>query len=315
MMKLYIEDDSGNIKILPFESAVVSVGRAPDNDVVLGERNVSRHHLKIVEKDGAYQLAPVAARYGFKVNGKRADGDNTVRPGEVVEVGDYKMKILSPDQALPDAETTARSAVKVDEVVTPVPDPKRIEEVARQGWTTDFDADDAAVVRRGSNGKFVVLGILVLLAVGLGVVYALTTSAPETREGTLIGAMDRTLAPPPGQPASAVIEAPPAVEPARPNVPATPATDAATTEAILLGTVRATIQQGNLAEAEGLLKTCSSPACRQELKRIADAHNGLGNPAKAKEIYQRLYRSATDAAEKAKLQQSIGRIGAKAATP
>lgn len=60
----------------------VTVGRAPDNTVVLDDPLVSRHHARLVPSEGGYRLQDLQSLNGIQLNGRPAG------PGELFVVGD-----------------------------------------------------------------------------------------------------------------------------------------------------------------------------------------------------------------------------------
>ena len=53
-------------------AATIRIGRVPDNDVVLSDLNVSRHHAELRRKpDGSFELADLGSHQGTFVNGQR----------------------------------------------------------------------------------------------------------------------------------------------------------------------------------------------------------------------------------------------------
>lgn len=56
---------------IPLTGETTSIGRAVDNDIVLGASSVSRHHAKIVWDSDRYYLIDRESTNGSFVNGKR----------------------------------------------------------------------------------------------------------------------------------------------------------------------------------------------------------------------------------------------------
>ena len=238
--KLYIEDDAGNVQVLPMETDEVSVGRAPDNSIVLPERNVSRHHARLRHRSGRYYVADAGSRFGLRVNGVRMiDDELEVKPGDLVFVGDFKMKVLPQDAAIREDEAGTKQvrAVVLEPALpqitaTGVLDLREMDRVAEIGWRSDFfDGEDQAS-RRLTPGRIVLLAVLVVVAVGLGVVYFLLSSESEPaapRRATQV-ATTEAVAPPsaaPTQPEAKVAEAVPAIVPVpAPSPAAAPAPEA-----------------------------------------------------------------------------------------
>ena len=53
-------------------AATIRIGRVPDNDLVLPDLNVSRHHAELRRHpDGRFELADLGSHCGTFVNGQR----------------------------------------------------------------------------------------------------------------------------------------------------------------------------------------------------------------------------------------------------
>lgn len=58
-------------KSYPLDKAVISVGRMLDNDLVLEDPRVSRHHAQLRATDGHFVLSDTNSTGGIFVNGRR----------------------------------------------------------------------------------------------------------------------------------------------------------------------------------------------------------------------------------------------------
>jgi predicted component of type VI protein secretion system len=188
MNRLYIEDDAGNVRIIPLDSDAITVGRAADNSVVLPDRNVSRHHARIRVENGRFRVEDAGSRFGLKVNGQRFAEPCELAPGDLLFVGDFKLKVLPRDAAIPEDEFVERPAPppRPRQAETPSPeltptgmlDIRDMDRVAEIGWKSDFDLEEEAA-RKASAGKILLLAVLVVVAAGLGVLYWLLSAEPE----------------------------------------------------------------------------------------------------------------------------------------
>jgi len=58
--------------VMPILAGSLRIGRAPDNDLVLDDLLVSRHHAELREKaDGGYEITDLSSQNGTFVNGRR----------------------------------------------------------------------------------------------------------------------------------------------------------------------------------------------------------------------------------------------------
>jgi hypothetical protein len=99
-MRLVIEDGSGTRSTVPFATDEITVGRAAEGLTVrLGERNVSRRHARFVHAGGTVFVEDLGSRTGTLVNGERISGRRKLRPGDLVQIGDYDVAVLPDDGA------------------------------------------------------------------------------------------------------------------------------------------------------------------------------------------------------------------------
>ena len=111
MVKLIIEDEDGRRTTVPVVRSEITIGRRQGNTVRLTERNVSRVHARILQRDGRIEVEDLS-RYGTKCNGRRIDGSMELHDGDELVIGEYRLTLVGeatdvvPPQALEDITTT-----------------------------------------------------------------------------------------------------------------------------------------------------------------------------------------------------------------
>ena len=75
----------GRTELLGSGGAVL--GRSREADVVLDDANVSRKHAEIRPSGGSWTVRDLGSTNGVKVNGRRIDGAQSLKPGDVIELG------------------------------------------------------------------------------------------------------------------------------------------------------------------------------------------------------------------------------------
>jgi hypothetical protein len=75
----------GRAIVLGSQGAVL--GRSRDCDVVLEDENVSRHHAEVRPSGGSWIVRDLGSTNGIKVNGRRVDGAQSLKPGDRIELG------------------------------------------------------------------------------------------------------------------------------------------------------------------------------------------------------------------------------------
>jgi hypothetical protein len=81
-----IARDGGEL-VHEFDGSGLSIGRAVDNDLVLPDSRVSRHHARIVGRRGTLVYADLGSTNGSRVNGVQV-GELVLGAGDRIELGD-----------------------------------------------------------------------------------------------------------------------------------------------------------------------------------------------------------------------------------
>lgn len=73
---------------IPLQTAVTSLGRAPDNIVAVpGDSNVSRYHAEIERRGDDYYLIDLGSSNGTTVNGEKLRGERLLNAGDQIVLG------------------------------------------------------------------------------------------------------------------------------------------------------------------------------------------------------------------------------------
>ena len=73
-------------RVAPLGKSVINIGRHSKNDIVIADAAISRHHLQLRKRCGAYTLFDVNSRGGTRVNDK-AVVDHRLSNGDVIAIG------------------------------------------------------------------------------------------------------------------------------------------------------------------------------------------------------------------------------------
>ncbi len=75
----------------PLRFADLAIGRALDNDVVLENSDISRHHARLEPAGNMLRLVDLGSTNGTRVNGRRV-GEHVLHDGDVVEFGSVRLE-------------------------------------------------------------------------------------------------------------------------------------------------------------------------------------------------------------------------------
>ena len=90
--------DPGDTSLMPGEALtlrpVTRLGRAQENTIVLDGTFISAEHAAIIERDGSWWLSDRGSRNGTAVNDRIINGEVGLSPGDVVGIGDVRLRIV-----------------------------------------------------------------------------------------------------------------------------------------------------------------------------------------------------------------------------
>lgn len=101
MPKIYIMNGPDKGRSFEVDEDAVFIGRAPDNEIPVKDKSVSRKHLKIIKRAERYYVTDLGSKNGTFIDGKRVTSgkEYEVREGIPIAVG---KTFLSVGKAYPD---------------------------------------------------------------------------------------------------------------------------------------------------------------------------------------------------------------------
>lgn len=87
------EDDPAMSKVVQLDQSALSIGRKPGNNILLDERNVSRHHARLIRSGDAVEIEDLNSYTGVLLNGERVTGRAPLNEGDRVQIGDYRIAL------------------------------------------------------------------------------------------------------------------------------------------------------------------------------------------------------------------------------
>jgi hypothetical protein len=67
------------------------IGRSRDCDITVDDANVSRHHAEVRPSGGSWIVRDLGSTNGVKVNGRRIQGPQSLKPGDTIELGTSRL--------------------------------------------------------------------------------------------------------------------------------------------------------------------------------------------------------------------------------
>ncbi|MDE2949842.1 MAG: FHA domain-containing protein [Chloroflexota bacterium] len=70
------------------EKEIVTLGRDSANDIVIGDPQVSRYHLRLLRREANYHIEDLGSTNGLRIAGKRIGGPAPLKDGDIIALGD-----------------------------------------------------------------------------------------------------------------------------------------------------------------------------------------------------------------------------------
>ena len=85
--------EQGSEEVFPLGFEPTSIGRHGDNEIILPDSQVSRHHAEIVMQGGRWLITDLGSANGTYVNGERLTGPQVLTHGDLVRVGQTQFRV------------------------------------------------------------------------------------------------------------------------------------------------------------------------------------------------------------------------------
>lgn len=95
MFTIVISEKGGAERREVFDRNEISVGRVQGNDLMLPKGNVSKHHARLLFRDGRFIVTDLKSTNGTYVNGRKISQATIVREGDKIYVGDFVLRLES----------------------------------------------------------------------------------------------------------------------------------------------------------------------------------------------------------------------------
>jgi pilus assembly protein CpaF len=106
MFAIIISEKGGAERKEAFDKNEINVGRVQGNDLMLPKGNVSKHHARLLFRDGRFIVTDLKSTNGTYVNGRKIAQATIVREGDKIYIGDFVIRLESPAAAAPEPEST-----------------------------------------------------------------------------------------------------------------------------------------------------------------------------------------------------------------
>lgn len=93
MFSIIISEKGGAERKETFDKNEINVGRVQGNDLMLPKGNVSKHHARLLFRDGRFIVTDLKSTNGTYVNGRKIAQATIVREGDKIYIGDFILRV------------------------------------------------------------------------------------------------------------------------------------------------------------------------------------------------------------------------------
>src|SRR5271165_4391707 len=93
MFTIIISEKGGAERREAFDKNEINVGRVQGNDLMLPKGNVSKHHARLLFRDGRFIVTDLKSTNGTYVNGRKIAQATIVREGDKIYIGDFVLRL------------------------------------------------------------------------------------------------------------------------------------------------------------------------------------------------------------------------------
>ena len=111
--------EQGTKEVFPLGFEPVSIGRHGDNEIILPDPQVSRHHAEILMQGGRWVIVDLGSANGTFVNGQQITGSQVLNHGDLLRVGQTQFRLeiagaIAGQDTLVEALLPAEAAAAVE---------------------------------------------------------------------------------------------------------------------------------------------------------------------------------------------------------
>ncbi|MDB5219479.1 MAG: Type secretion system hydrolase TadA/VirB11/CpaF, TadA subfamily [Myxococcaceae bacterium] len=127
MFAIIISEKGGAERRESFDKNEINVGRVQGNDLMLPKGNVSKHHARLLFRDGRFIVTDLKSTNGTYVNGRKIAQATIVREGDKIYIGDFVLRLetngasAAPPEATSGGEEESIRTLARDNVPPPRP--------------------------------------------------------------------------------------------------------------------------------------------------------------------------------------------------
>jgi len=129
--KLLLKFHAAVIKEIPFDKTPITIGRKPENDIIIDNMAVSSHHARILMQGANYVIEDLQSTNGTFLNDKKIL-NSALKHNDNILIGQHTLTFVFPESVQPEAPKPAAPPKPMDSEATVVMTPQRQQQVRQE---------------------------------------------------------------------------------------------------------------------------------------------------------------------------------------
>jgi len=151
MAKVLLKYKEAAVKEIVLDKEVTTIGRKPDNDIVIDNQAVSGHHAVIKLEGNALMLEDLGSLNGTYLNSQKVAAKSELFNSDVIVIGVHSLNVTSDKNRAGDAKNFAVRGRSMDETMVITPDVQK--KIITAADTSIPEALGGFVVLEGSTDE------------------------------------------------------------------------------------------------------------------------------------------------------------------
>ncbi len=152
MFTIIISEKGGADRREAFDRSEINVGRVQGNDLMLAKGNVSKHHARLLYRDGRFIVTDLKSTNGTYVNGRKISQATIVREGDKIYVGDFVLRLETGNSGASEAPGEAAAVRSSNRASASAARNAALSSAPPAGRTVPPPSPGVPVVAGGANG-------------------------------------------------------------------------------------------------------------------------------------------------------------------
>lgn len=129
--KLLLKFHAAVIKEIPFDKTPITIGRKPENDIIIDNMAVSSHHARILMQGANYVIEDLQSTNGTFLNDKKIL-NSALKHNDNILIGQHTLTFVFPESVQPEAPKPVTPPKPMDSEATVVMTPQRQQQVRQE---------------------------------------------------------------------------------------------------------------------------------------------------------------------------------------